>query len=457
MTSGWQSGYQGPKAPANGIVSSPFIRGAWDIRWDDPSLLCENDGLEIVGVNIYRSDASDRGPFHRINPYPIGSQFYRDQTSTRFIFRETVLWSAWQSKGETSNNGEWIFCTQYPIVKSGSLNVPATSPHDVKVEINGVEVPVHQVYGPDRRVHLMTLQEWDVRDERFDTPPFPQSENDVVTVTYHTEANTVQTSLGRKTFYRLVTVSRDSAGGLIETPLEHSPPLSSFEIEKLDYIWKEAIRRNLWILQQGGERAKVFVQKTAGLPCDCGRDRESGSAVGQPRNSCKRCFGTGILGGYEGPYEIIIAPDEQERRFSQTPMGRRLEHAYEVWTGPQPVLTQRDFIVRQTNERYTIGPVRRPSVRGASLQQHFNIQHIPESDVRYEVPVYGTDSLAWPETRNTDQIVTGDPCQMRHDFENQPIPTGPDSPVTPMATEKGNIPDDREQRGRTRVWENLTY
>ena len=96
MTSGWQSGYEGPRAPVNGIVASPYIKGAWDIRWDDPALLCENDGLDIVGVNIYRSEASDRGPYVRVNPFPIGSQFYRDQTSTRLILRETVLWSSWQ-------------------------------------------------------------------------------------------------------------------------------------------------------------------------------------------------------------------------------------------------------------------------------------------------------------------------------------------------------------------------
>ena len=72
------------------------------------------------------------------------------------------------------------------------------------------------------------------------------------------------------------------------------------------------------------------------------------------------CYGTGFVGGYEGPIDIIIAPDDADRRVTQTPNGRRLEHQYEVWIGPTPMLSQRDFIVKQESEfvagdRWTLG------------------------------------------------------------------------------------------------------
>jgi hypothetical protein len=123
--------------------------------------------------------------------------------------------------------------------------------------------------------------------------------------------------------------------------------------------------------------------------------------------------------------------------------GQRLEHTYEVWMGPSPVVTQRDFIVKQTGERYSIGAVRRPSNRGNLLQQHFQIGYIDEQDIRYRVPVDGTDLLVYPQTRYTANTEV-------------PYPVGADT-RTPVITEKSNIPGNREERGRTGTHENITY
>jgi hypothetical protein len=46
-----------PLPPTNPAVVSPFIPGALDLRWDDPSPLEGNEGWDILGVNVYRSDA----------------------------------------------------------------------------------------------------------------------------------------------------------------------------------------------------------------------------------------------------------------------------------------------------------------------------------------------------------------------------------------------------------------
>jgi len=93
--------------------------------------------------------------------------------------------------------------------------------------------------------------------------------------------------------------------------------------------------------------------------------------------------------------------------------------------------------------------VRRPAVRGLPLQQHFTIAYLDEQDVRYTVPISGLTEMTWPETRTTDQDTVCDP--------NEPHPHGFDYQATPMESEKDNIPDEREHRGRTPVWENITY
>ena len=276
--------------------------------------------------------------------------------------------------------------------------------------------------------------------------PLLPTETSNVQITYYYPANVVPTGPDAKVWYRVssVATATDTPSYLTETPLDFCEPKSHMEVENLDYIWREAIRRNNWILEQGGERVKLFVRRIAGQKCWCRLDPRLREYSGQPSSRCRTCWGTGLVNGYEGPYEIIVGPDDGDKRISQTQMGRRMENSYEVWMGPSPAVSQRDFIVKQTNERYSIGPVKRPTNRGAFMQQHFTIAYFDEGDIRYQVPITGTDSLPWPTSRTSR-----DP--------NSPYPVGADYKATPMGTDKDNIPSDREQRGRTVAWENTNY
>lgn len=464
MAAGWETAGAVPLPPKNTQVVSPFQRGMLDLRWEDPAILARNSGFQIVGVNIYRSEASDRGPFRRINEFPVGGTFYRDRTDYQRIVKEAVLWdSSWVFKGDKPNSRSWVFKTQLPIVKrydAAPLQEPtwANAPSDVQVFVDGVEVPAASVFGLTGEVTLVNAPNYNVVTEKNEYPVAP-SASTVVEVSYYTPKNHVRSGLETNIWYRFATVALDSStpSGYVETPLEWCEPRSVIEVESLDYIWREAMRRNAWILQQGGERAKAFIRKTAGVYCSCSLDEKTREWSKQPSNRCTTCFGTGFVGGYEGPYEVIIVPDDGERRISQSDRGRRKEHTYEVWTGPSPLLTQRDFIVKQTNERYSIGAVRRPSHRGNLLQQHFTIGYLDEGDIRYQVPIDGTTDLAWPETRGQQTPRTFTPRPVDGALEGTPQwPVDADA-THPLMTEKDNIPDERERRGRTRVWENTEY
>ena len=463
MAAGWDTPGAVPLPPKNTQVVSPFQRGMLDLRWEDPAVLAKNSAFTIVGVNIYRSEASDRGPFRRINEFPVGGSFYRDRTDYQRVVTEVVPWNRWVFRGDKPNSRQWTFKTLLPIVKkydSAPFQEPTwgSAPTDVQLFVGGVEVPVHDVFGRTGEVTLVNAPGFDVVTERT-LPAVLPDEDTLVTVSYYTPKNQVRSGLETNLWYRFATVALDATtpSGYIETPLDWCEPRSVIEVESLDYIWREAMRRNAWILQQGGERAKVFVRKTAGLHCACGLDERTLEWSKQPSNRCLQCFGTGFLGGYEGPYEVIIVPDDGERKISQLLQGRRKEHTYEVWTSPSPLLTQRDFVVKQTNERYSIGAVRRPSHRGNLLQQHFTIGYLDEGDMRYRVPIDGTTDLAWPETRGQQTPRTFSPRPVDQALEGAAQwPVGSDA-LNPSMTEKANIPDAREQRGRSRVWENTTY
>lgn len=475
MVAGWdKTTSQYPLPPQNGVVVTPYEKGVHDIRWDNPALLAGNTAYTVVGVNLYRSEASDRGPFVRLNEFPLGGTMYRDRNDYQLVEREVIDWdTGWLFKGDKPNNRRWQFRTQSRICKADARPpydqpVFGDNPTDVTLYIDGVEYPVHEVFGRTGEVTLINLPEFDDATEKM-VPFVCPTEDSVVEVTYRTPKNHVPSGLEINIWYRVTTVVLDptTLTGYSETPLAQTRPLTLMEVETRDWVWDEAVRRNQWILQQGGERVYLFVRKVCGLPCDCGRDARTMEFSNQPSNSCLTCYGTGYIGGYEGPYDIIVAPDDGDRRIAQTQYGRRKEHTYEAWTGPYPLLTQRDFMVKQTNERYSVGGVRRPTHRGNLLQQHFQMGYLDESDIRYRVPIDGTDELAWPETRPEKPSpvyprmpVTGEPSYDQEEGWAGPNYPEGESQEHPLNTEKvlgEGTPDNVERRGRTKVWENQNY
>lgn len=448
-----------PSPPLNVIVVSPFLPGVLDVRWDDPALLSANSDKVVLGVNVYRSDASDRGPFRRVNAYPVGGTFFRDYTNVSLVSEEVVPWvGGWQSKGDAPNVARWTLCTRYPIYKPKTQGVPANSSEDVVVSINGVPARVQGVFGSTGEVTLDTTTVVDPRDTRYSPAPVP-GPDDVVTISYYTLRNLVSPGVDKKSFYRVTTVSVDPSlpGGLAETPLNVTAPSSDMQVEQLDYIWREAVRRNRWILEQGGEAVKLFVMKVNGAPCLCTQEMDAKARVfnKQPSSLCHTCWGTGFVGGYEGPYDILLAPDDSEKRIAQTPTGRTKDHQYEVWMGYSPIVSQRDFVVKQNNDRYSIGPVRRPTNRGNVMQQHFNIKYLDSDDIRYTIPIDHTlisPNLVWPQTR-----YTYNPARETYDKRTEPAwPVAPDAAI-PMATNKDNVGPEVQLRWRSAAGVNQNY
>lgn len=415
-----------PLSPLTVSCASAFDVGSIDVWWSNPGLLSINTEFNLVGVNVYRSFDSEYGPYEKMNAYPIESQLYRDRIVSRLSLEEDVS-NRFVASYPTDAERNWIFK-----VKNVPIHIQPTVgrnsiPLNMFVTVDGVPAQVTRIDATKGEVTLGSEPYFDVVNQR-QFPPVLPGLNSIVLASYRYLDGVSKTSLMRRVFYKVTTVATTESGEELETPLSKASICNNQQVEAMDWIWREAIRRNRWILEQGGERVKVFIRKSVGTPCGCTNDTHK-----QASADCTECFGTGIFGGYEGPFDIIIAPDDAEKKSEQSNRGRSFIHTYETWTGPSPLLSQRDFIIKLNGDRYGIGPVRMPSNRGNQLQQFFNISHIDETDIRYRVPVLDTSSLVIPKTKIFDQT-TGN--------------------STPMVTERTNIGDEREYRGNTVTWQN---
>lgn len=372
-----------PRPPKNVFVTTPFLRGVLDIRWDDPQLLCDNQARDIVGVNIYRSQTgTDADSWVKINDEPVEALNFRDESKQDHVVRENVS-NRFISRGNNRCE-EWIFCTQRtPLVKEGDNEQCALSPMDVEVFIDGVKVIPLKVDGNTGEIWLRHEPYIDLGTGGEELPLLP-SDTSVIEVSYYTPSFTLQLALQRKVHYKVTTVDADGN----ETPLDEAEAVTHENVEQLGYIWREAVRRNRWILEQGGERVLAFMQKTMGVKCrKCFVDKRVEKTHAIANRQCLTCYGTGFEGGYIGPVPIILAPKQEERSLEWMEMGIKLGMVWSTWTTNFPLLRQRDFIRTQMGELFVIGPVSRIETKGLILQQQFSVSLIDTTDIRYKVPI----------------------------------------------------------------------
>lgn len=430
-----------PLAPKNVNITSPYLIGVIDIRWDDPSIYAENNETDILGVNIYRSYDSPEGSYEKLNSDPIGALYYRDETKESYADREDPTVGGRFIAGTTAT-GDWIAKTYYkPIIISGTNGEIANNNTHVKVEVKETEtddfvtVPAWKVNGEAGEIFLISKKIYNHTTNRLEDPILPDFDRGgEVRISYSYLSNWIQTDIYRKVYYKVTTVAFDNTceGDTKETPLNEVEAFSLYDMEKIDYIWAEAIRRNRWILFQGGERVNLFIRKWNGVRCKCWNDQYR-----QAKEDCRECFGTGYVGGYEGPYEIIVAPPETEKAVNLFDTGLHVSYQWNTWTGPYPLLTDRDFIVRRNNNRFSIAHINPQGQRGAIFQQHFVLSPLDHKDIRYSVSISGGETTV--------------PAEWNRYRESAPTEASPEMPNKP------EIPDQYEYRGRTVTFENIVF
>jgi hypothetical protein len=427
-----------PIGPKNVMVTSPYLIGVLDVRWDDPTLYAENNGMSFVGANVYRAYDSPEAPYEKLTTTPVGVLFYRDQTIEVPVVDEDPVAGGRLIAG-TNATGDWIVKTyQKPLVIPGSNGKICDSIQYVTVRVMQtstspwVTVPAFRVMGETGEIFLISKKVYNNTTNRLDDPILPNlAAGGAIRVSYTYLSGWIQTDINRKVYYRVTALATCPGNDqLMETPLSQTVAVSPYDMERVDWIWAESIRRNRFILEQGGERARLFIRRWAGQRCTCW-DQEYRTG----RATHLLCFGTGYVGGYYGPYDILLAPPETEKIVELQDVGLHVNYDWATWTGPYPLLNDRDFIVRQNNDRYTIAHVNPQGARGAIFQQHFTLAPLDHNDIRYSVPIDGGQS--------------GVPASWNAYREVRPVEASPTIP------DKPEIPDQYQLKGRTVTFENI--
>jgi hypothetical protein len=426
-----------PVAPHNLIVTSPYNVSKIDIRWDNPTILPQNSGLNIIGVNVYRSTDNPIGPYVKLNDAPVTVLFFRDETQEAQVMMENATPTL---KFKLEPDARWlIYSKNKPIIMPGTNGQATLRVQDVLVEIdNGdgvfITVPAFSIDGITGEIQLISQPVFNYETQQILPPRLPVPPNGRVRISYTYIKNKVLTLLNQRLYYKVATVAIDpnDPTKTIETPLNEISERNPFDIEEIDWVWREAVLRNRWILEQAGERVKVFIRKTMGQTAPSHQ-----TIHGQSYNDDPISLGTNIIGGYDGPYEIIIAPPETEKMIELADMGLHIRYDWETWTGPFPLLNTRDVIVRQNNERYAIGPVNPQGQRGAIFQQHFTMSLIEQGDIRQQIPITGGETQVPPAF---------DPFRQK-----------PPTEASPAVNNKPQIPPERIIRGKTVTFENISF
>ena len=422
-----------PRSPRNLVtqhVLAPTI--CYDLVWDNPATDPENSHFEILGVNVFRSfdDGTGQTAFEQINANPVGVNFYRDQPELAQI-AEPILPNRVR-KLEASGD----YCIKLgnqPIVKDALPIRLAKDPMDVTlIDTANVDYPIKKIYPRTGEILISAEKLLNIESQIFESAPNIESAVGLI-ATYTVISNDTgirEGDVSRRVFYKVTTVARNAQGNVVETPLTKSESIYNENNEPIDWIWTEAIRRNKWILYQGGERVLVYLRSWYGERCsECLKEVTSETSF-HARHDCAKCFGVGYDVPYFGPYEIIIAPPDTDKMIEITDVGMRLNYDFRTWTGPTPFLSTRDLIVRKNGDRFEIGSITPYSHRGAILQQEFSIQLIDRTKIQYEIG--------------------------RLKFVDLPVPLLT-AESAPYRTEKDTIPDGEERRGRTLTWSNITY
>ena len=395
-------------------ILSSMEPGIRDMFWVD------DENTKVVGYNIYRAFDYPTN-WKRVNLFgPVPGTSFRDQAHLQPM-TYTVQPTDWVEKGQ---HGRYIFKLPeipYAEVIQGRPAV-ACQPEDIRMFVNGVLTRCGRVDGLDCTVWLQQTAILHGDGDRRERPGTLVDDATVIQVEYHKLLNSVSIAIeGVRTFYSVVPVLMGGA----EEHLPGAPGTEiadTFQVDRMDYMQSEMIRRQKWLLEQRAEPVYLMIRRTKGEPCHCTK------ASGEPRTGCDACFATGILGGYYGPIDFLFIDPDSAATVETEEGGKKVTRESQAWHVPAPMIQSGDLIVRRNGERWIIGPVTYKTHRGVLLQQDYSASVLMHNDVRYKIPLtQQTGEVfhpAFEESSTADQPVSDPRKDPTKTWENPKIPVG---------------------------------
>ncbi len=154
----------------------------------------------------------------------------------------------------------------------------------------------------------------------------------------------------------------------------------------LERYFLEIRNRNRWLLERGGERVLLLKRKHEGTRCpnyDTVRRRS------REHQFDLVCFGTGFVGGYFKPIEImvsLVSGGVEQITWEQS--GKRRISVRRSWTLWEPLLQNGDILVRKVGrQRLRITNTYPRRWRSFMLHQDFETAELERDHSIYKIPL----------------------------------------------------------------------
>lgn len=151
----------------------------------------------------------------------------------------------------------------------------------------------------------------------------------------------------------------------------------------IERYFLEIRERNRWILEMGGERVLLLKRKYFGTRCP-----NFDQIRKHDLQSDDICYGTGWVGGYFKPIEIMVSlmnPAQENAVIEE--FGRRRSFKPSSWCLWEPLLTNGDLLIRKNNQRFVITNVTQCRFRSYVTHQRFEMAEVERNSPIYKVPV----------------------------------------------------------------------
>jgi hypothetical protein len=381
------------------IILNSSHQGARDLYWSD------DQDPHVHGYNVYRSE-DHQNSWVRLNKYPIPGSRYRDQVQYENVTYNFNLKTDWVEQGE---HGSWRLRVKGETFWSGAIEgrpCIAESVRDVVLLIDGVQVLPARVIGMEGEIWLPVDAVNSHSGSQTPLPIFSPNTMKEVSIVYKKLTNTVNLFLSTQSFYTVVPV--DQIGNELHlVGLPGSEVRGIMDVDSMDYMQREMVRRNAWLFEQVGEPAWLMIRKTKGDPCGCVNPETKEAKTG-----CRVCHEIGIVGGYYGPLDFLFIDPDSEVTKTVEEGGVKVERTSRSYLGPSPIVKNGDLIVRKNGERSVIGNVTYKSPRGVMLQQEFDAILLPPGSTKYLLAIGSDpqpDSIYNPGFTSDPVHVPGEP------------------------------------------------
>lgn len=192
-----------------------------------------------------------------------------------------------------------------------------------------------------------------------------------------------QLALYRPFWYRVVVTS--PSGKTAEVIDDYHPrDEGALNDLKMNQYQRKALRDFRLSLKFNGTKCFILKRRHWGVRCDC-TDKKTREIV---RSSCKKCWGTGIVGGYWNPHVTYARRNVTTNASAVTPQGKSDTTDTKFWMPDYPSLECDDVIVfLRDKSRWRIDQTVGTEIRLQPVHQVVSAQVIDRSNILYTLPV----------------------------------------------------------------------